>query len=188
LSVRLTACQGFFYRLQSLYTIKKLCWAYVFIAQTSIAEMVITIDFEKCVQFANDHPTCSIATVDGDQPRVRTFGLWFADKDGFYFSSGKTKSIYRQCTANPNVELCFYAPPERPPEEGGAVDIGTMMQATGTVKFLDDAAIKQRLFDERPFLRSVAENVVILHVHNGEAWFWTWEDNLREADIKRIPF
>jgi pyridoxamine 5'-phosphate oxidase len=150
--------------------------------------MVITIDFEKCVQFANDHPTCSIATVDGDQPRVRTFGLWFADKDGFYFSSGKTKSIYRQCTVNPKVELCFYAPPERPPEEGGAVDIGMMMRATGTVKFLDDTAIKQRLFEERPFLRSLAENVVIFHVHNGEAWFWTWEDNLREADIKRIPF
>jgi uncharacterized pyridoxamine 5'-phosphate oxidase family protein len=37
--------------------------------------MVITIDFEKCVQFANDPPTCSVATVDGDQPRVRTFGL-----------------------------------------------------------------------------------------------------------------
>src|SRR5665647_338497 len=68
LSALLTACQGFFYRLQSLYTIKNLCWAYVFIAQTSIAEMVITIDFEKCVQFSNDHPTCSIATVDGDQP------------------------------------------------------------------------------------------------------------------------
>jgi hypothetical protein len=85
----------------------------------SISETVITINFEKCMQFANDHPMCSVATVDGDQPRVRTFGLWFADKDGFYFSTGKTKSIYRQCTANPKVELCFYAPPERAPEEGG---------------------------------------------------------------------
>ena len=68
------------------------------------------------------------------------------------------------------------------------MDIGMMMRATGTVKFLDDTAIKQRLFHERPFLRSLAENVVILHVRNGEAWFWTWEDNLREADIMRIPF
>jgi uncharacterized pyridoxamine 5'-phosphate oxidase family protein len=116
------------------------------------------------------------------------FGLWFANKDGFYFSTGKTKRIYRQCAANPKVELCFYAPPERPPEEGGAVDIGTMMRAAGTVAFLDDAGLKQRLLEERPFLRSFAEDVAILHVQNGEAWFWTWEDNVREADIKRILF
>jgi uncharacterized pyridoxamine 5'-phosphate oxidase family protein len=172
----------------SLCMIKKLCRAYVFIAQASIEATVIVISFEKCVQFAHDHPICSVATVDGDQPRVRTFGLWFANKDGFYFSTGKTKSIYRQFAANPKVELCFYTPPECPPEEGGAVDIGTMMRASGTVKFLDDAGLKQRLLDERPFLRSFAENVAIFHVQNGEAWFWTWEDNVHEADIKRIPF
>jgi hypothetical protein len=63
-----------------------------------------------------------------------------------------------------------------------------MMRATGTVKFLDDADLKRRLYDERPFLRSVAENVAIVHVQNGEAWFWKWEDNLHEADVKRIPF
>jgi len=168
--------------------IKKLCRAYVFIAQTSISVTVISIDFEKCVQFAHDHPTCSIATVDGEQPRVRTFGLWFADKDGFYFSTGKTKSIYRQVAANPKVELCFYAPPECRPEEGGSVDIGTMMRASGRVKFLDDAGFKKRLLDERPFLRSDADNVAMFRVQNGEAWFWTWENNLREAEIKRIPF
>jgi uncharacterized pyridoxamine 5'-phosphate oxidase family protein len=149
--------------------IKKLCRAYVFIAQTSISVTVITIDFAKCVQFAHDHPTCSIATVDGEQPRVRTFGLWFADKDGFYFSTGKTKSFYRQVAANPKVELCFYAPPERGPEEGGSVDIGTMMRASGRVKFLDDAGFKKRLLDERPFLRSYADNVAIFRVQNGTA-------------------
>jgi len=63
-----------------------------------------------------------------------------------------------------------------------------MMRASGTVTFLDDADLKRRLLDERPFLRSVAENVAIFHVHNGEARFWTWEDNLREADLKRILF
>ncbi len=146
------------------------------------------MDFDKCVQFANDHPTCYIATVEGDQPRVRAFGMWFADKDGFFFSTGKTKSVYRQLVANSKVELCFYAPPERALEEGGPVDIGTMMRVTGTVTFSDDAELKQRLFDERPFLRSVVENVAIVHVQNGKAWFWTWEDNLHEVDIKRIPF
>lgn len=114
--------------------------------------------------------------------------MWFADKDGFFFSTGKTKNVYRQLTLNPKVELCFYAPPERQSEEGGAVDIGTMMRVSGTVKFRDDADLIQRLFEERPFLRSLEEITTIIHVQNGEAWFWTWEDNLREADIKRIHF
>ena len=149
---------------------------------------MITIDFEKCVQFANDHPTCYVATVDGDQPRVRAFGMWFADKDGFFFSTSKTKSVYRQLIANPKVELCFYTPPERAPEEGGPVDIGTMMRVSGIVKFRDDADLRRRLLDERPFLRPLEEIVAIVHVQNGEAWFWKWEDNLHEADVKRIPF
>lgn len=114
--------------------------------------------------------------------------MWFADKDGFFFSTGKTKSVYRQLTLNPKVELCFYAPPERQPEEGGSVDIGTMMRVSGTVKFRDDADLIRRLLEERPFLRSLMELTAIIHVQNGEAWFWTWDNNLREAEIKRIPF
>jgi len=132
-------------------------------------------------------PDVLCSNVDGDQPRVRAFGMWFADKDGF-FSTSKAKSVYRQLVANPKVELCFYAAPERAPEERGPVDIGTMMRVSGIVKFRDDADIKRRLLDERPFLRPLEEIVAIVHVQNGEAWFWKWEDNLHEADVKRIQF
>jgi pyridoxamine 5'-phosphate oxidase len=62
------------------------------------------------------------------------------------------------------------------------------MRVSGIVKFRDDADIKRRLLDERPFLRPLVEIVAIVHVQNGEAWFWKWEDNLHEADVKRIPF
>ena len=61
------------------------------------------MNFEECIQFANEHPICSIATVDGDQPRVRMFGMWFADKYGFYFGTMKTGNIYQQLTVNPKV-------------------------------------------------------------------------------------
>jgi len=42
-------------------------------------------DSQDCIKFANENPVCYIATMDGDQPRVRGFLMWFADEKGFYF-------------------------------------------------------------------------------------------------------
>lgn len=146
------------------------------------------MDFEEYVKFANEHPICSVATVEGDQPQVRMLGMWFADKNGFYFSTNKAKAVYRQLSDNPKVALTFYAPPESPPGQGGTMDVGTMMRVIGTAEFIDDAAMKERLLTERPFLRPFAENVVIFCVKNGEAWFWTFADSGRESAIERVRF
>jgi len=116
------------------------------------------------------------------------FGMWFANKKGFYFSSSKVKAVYRQLTANPNVELCFYAPPGSPPREGGTIDIGKVLRASGVVAFLDDPKLKERLLEERPFLRPSAENITIFRIEKGDAWFWTFSDSGRESAIERIPF
>jgi pyridoxamine 5'-phosphate oxidase len=144
--------------------------------------------FEDCVKFANERVICSIATVDGDQPHVRMFGLWFADKDGFYFSTQKTGNVYRQLSVNPKLALCFYAPPETQSGQGPTMDMGKMMRAKGTAKFIDDPSLKERLLSERPFIRPFAENVVIFRVEGGEAWFWTFADSGRESAIERVRF
>jgi uncharacterized pyridoxamine 5'-phosphate oxidase family protein len=145
------------------------------------------MNFEECIRFANDHPICSIATVDGDQPRVRMFGLWFADNDGFYFSAPKAGDTYRQLTVNPKVELCFYVPPDTLSGQEGSMDMGTVMRASGTGEFLDDESLKQRLLAERPFLQSLTEHV-IFRVQKGEAWFWTFADSMSGAAIERVRF
>lgn len=146
------------------------------------------MDFGQYIKFANEHPLCAVATVDNDQPHVRRFGLWFADTNGFYFSTGKMKEVYRQLSMNPKVELSFYAPPETPAGQGSSMDIGTEMRVTGTAEFIDDPAMKDRLLTDRPFLRPIADNVAIVHVKDGEAWFWTWENNMRESTIERARF
>ncbi|MGZ4904630.1 MAG: pyridoxamine 5'-phosphate oxidase family protein [Halobacteriota archaeon] len=146
------------------------------------------MDFEEYVKFANEHPLCSVATVEGDQPHVRTFGLWFADTSGFYFSTDKMKEVHRQLSMNPKVELSFFAPPDSTTAEGSAMDIGTEMRVTGTAEIIDDPAMRDRLFTDRPFLRPIADNVVIVHVKDGETWFWTWEYNMRESAIERVRF
>ncbi|MGZ7182111.1 MAG: pyridoxamine 5'-phosphate oxidase family protein [Halobacteriota archaeon] len=146
------------------------------------------MDFEQYVKFANEHPLCSVATVDGDQPHVRSFGMWFADTSGFYLSTTKMKDVYRQLSVNPKVELSFFAPPENPEAQGSAMDIGIEMRVTGTAEFIDDPALRDRLFTDRPFLRPLADVVKIMHVKDAEAWFWKWENNMRESEIERVRF
>jgi pyridoxamine 5'-phosphate oxidase len=144
--------------------------------------------FNECILFAKEHPICAFATADGDQPRVRMLGMWFADSDGFYFSTSKVKEVHRQLKVNSKAELCFYAPPIRPPGEQGTMDTGKVMRASGAVAFLDDPKLTERLLEERPFLRPNAENIAIFRVEKGEAWFWTFADSGRESAIERIQF
>jgi len=130
------------------------------------------MNFKDCVKFANENPTSYIATVDGDQPRVRGFWMWFADETGFYFHTGAMKSVYSQLKKNPKVEVCFYHP-----EDGGV-----MMRVAGTVEFLDDTELRGKLIEERRFLKAWgftadSTDLVIFRIAKGEAYFWTMETN-----------
>ena len=63
---------------------------------------------EKVYQFLDSAHTYYLATVDGDQPRVRPFGtiLLFAGK--LYIQTGKIKDVSRQLAANPKAEICAF--------------------------------------------------------------------------------
>ena len=47
-----------------------------------------------------------VATIDGDQPRVRPFSSVTEFEGNAYLCSGNFKPFYKQITANPRVELC----------------------------------------------------------------------------------
>ncbi|MDG6257913.1 MAG: pyridoxamine 5'-phosphate oxidase family protein [Methanomicrobiaceae archaeon] len=144
------------------------------------------MSFADVVDFANRNPVCAFATADGDQPRVRYFLMWYADKDGFYFHTATLKQVYGQLLTNPKVELAFYD--FNPPEQGG----GTMLRVTGEVEFLEDAHLRNCLLEQRPFLKELgddpAEYLAVMRVGRGEAWFWTMADNLHEDAIPRHKF
>lgn len=46
-----------------------------------------------------------IATIDGNQPRVRPFGSIVEYQGDAYICSGNFKEVYKQIKVNPNVEL-----------------------------------------------------------------------------------
>ena len=46
-----------------------------------------------------------LATMDGDQPRVRPFGTIYLFEDKLYIQTGKVKPVAHQMKANPKVEI-----------------------------------------------------------------------------------
>jgi uncharacterized pyridoxamine 5'-phosphate oxidase family protein len=63
---------------------------------------------KKVEQFLKEAETYYLATVDGDQPRVRPFGTAHIFEDKLYIQTGKVKNVSKQIHANPKVEICAF--------------------------------------------------------------------------------
>ena len=50
-----------------------------------------------------------LATVEGDQPRVRPFGTYHIFEDKLYIQTGLVKNVAKQMAANPKVEISAMA-------------------------------------------------------------------------------
>ena len=62
-------------------------------------------DIEKVCKFLEESGTYYLATVDGDQPRVRPFGTVMVFEGKLYIQTGKVKPVSRQLAANPKAEI-----------------------------------------------------------------------------------
>lgn len=61
---------------------------------------------KRVYDFLKEAGTYYLATVDGDQPRVRPFGTVNIFEDKLYIQTGKGKSVAKQIAANQKVEIC----------------------------------------------------------------------------------
>lgn len=59
-------------------------------------------------QFVKDCGYYMIATVDGDQPRVRPFGTINIFEGKLYIQTGHKKKVAKQIAANGKIEICAY--------------------------------------------------------------------------------
>jgi pyridoxamine 5'-phosphate oxidase len=145
------------------------------------------MDFQDCIKFATEQHVAYFATEENGQPRIRPIGLWFADATGFYFQSQTVKAFCKQLLNNNRVELCFHAP-----AAGGSP--GRVLRVAGEVQFLDDPTLKKKVLADRPFLKDMGiatpddPRLAIFKLYTGEAFFWTMEYSMREAEIERIKF
>ena len=63
---------------------------------------------EKVAKFLKEAGTYYLATVDGDQPRVRPFGTVNVFEGKLYIQTGKVKEVSKQLHANPKAEICVF--------------------------------------------------------------------------------
>ncbi len=84
-----------------------------------------------------------MATVDGDQPKLRPLGAHFEMDGKVIFGVGDFKSVYRQMTANPKVEIV------------AAKKDGHWMRYTGKAVFETDPKYAEVMLDGAPYLREI---------------------------------
>lgn len=63
---------------------------------------------DKVLKFLKDVETYYLATVEGDQPRVRPFGTAHVFEGKLYIQTGKVKDVSKQLHQNPKVEICAF--------------------------------------------------------------------------------
>jgi pyridoxamine 5'-phosphate oxidase len=127
---------------------------------------------EEVLEFATKNPVFSLATTDGDKPRVRMMMLCWANEDGLIFTTGRDKDVCKQLSANPTVEMCFYS-----------ADDGRQVRIEGAVELLDDVELKKQIVEKFTFLKPWVESqgyevMMTYNLKNGRATTWTMETNL----------
>lgn len=60
---------------------------------------------KEVYEFLKKCETFYLATMDGDQPRVRPFGAIDVFDDKLYIETGKVKNVSKQMMANPKIEI-----------------------------------------------------------------------------------
>ena len=144
------------------------------------------MNIQDCISFASENPVCYLATADGEQPKVRTWLLWYADEGGFYFVAIAGKEVTRQLEKNPKVELCFFNNAAEPQD-------WKHMRVTGEIEFLNTGEMLAKAYEARSFLdpivgQSVETLVRPFRVYTGEAHFWTLAGFLKEPELERVKF
>ncbi|MBR1989996.1 MAG: pyridoxamine 5'-phosphate oxidase family protein [Firmicutes bacterium] len=64
---------------------------------------------KKVYEFLKKAEVYYLATVEGDQPRVRPFGTIDIFEDKLYIQTGKIKPVANQMKANPKIEISAMA-------------------------------------------------------------------------------
>ena len=117
---------------------------------------------ERVCQFLKDAGVYYLATVEGDQPRVRPFGTAHIFEGKLYIQTGKVKPCAKQLAANPKAEIC-------------AFHQGTWIRIAGELVEDDRIEAKKSMLDAYPNLRGMYDendgNTLVLYFQNATATF-----------------
>jgi pyridoxamine 5'-phosphate oxidase len=114
-------------------------------------------------------PYAFVATIDGNEPRVRGMEIFRVDENGIIFYTSKPKDVCKQLTQNPNVEICVFEPQS-----------GLQVRIRGKMETVEDNQLKKEICGQRPFLQylgnseeDVCKGLTVFRLRNGKASTWT---------------
>lgn len=117
---------------------------------------------ERAAQFLKDAGTYYLATVEGDQPRVRPFGTAHIFEGKLYIQTGKVKDVSKQIHANPKVEICAFKD-------------GEWLRIAGELVEDDRIEARQSMLDAYPSLKGMYAaddgNTEVFYLKNATATF-----------------
>lgn len=122
---------------------------------------------EEVKEFIKNCGAYFLATVEGDQPRVRPFGTVEIFEGKLYIQTGKSKSVSKQIQANGKVEICAM-------DKSGA----SWVRLSGTLVRDDRREPKVHMLENYPELKSMYspddDNTEVLFFKDAEATFYSF--------------
>ncbi|MBR1813960.1 MAG: pyridoxamine 5'-phosphate oxidase family protein [Lachnospiraceae bacterium] len=117
---------------------------------------------EKVCRFLDEAGTYYLATVEGDQPRVRPFGTILLYNGKLYIQTGKVKDVSKQLAANPKAEICAFKD-------------GKWLRIACELVNDDDREAKVAMLEKMPSLKAMYsaddDNTQVLYMKNAKATF-----------------
>jgi uncharacterized pyridoxamine 5'-phosphate oxidase family protein len=117
-----------------------------------------------------------VATVDGDQPRVRPFGTVAIFENKLYIQTSKKKRVAEQLRANSKIEICAY----------DAAD-GKWIRIEAKAIPDERVEAKRYMLEQYPELKSMYsptdDKTLVLYLKDATAWL-----NSFDAETKVIKF
>ena len=117
---------------------------------------------ESVCKFLKEAGVYYLATVEGDQPRVRPFGTAHIFEGKLYIQTGKVKPVSKQIAKNPKVEI-------------SAFKDGVWLRLAGELAEDDRVEAKKSMLDEYSNLRAMYDendgNTQVLYFKNAVATF-----------------
>ena len=119
-------------------------------------------NIERVYQFLDEAQTYYLATVEGDQPRVRPFGTALLYDGKLYIQTGKVKAVSKQLAANPKAEICAFKD-------------GKWLRVAGELINDDSRDVKAAMLEKMPSLKAMYsaddDNTQVLYFKNATATF-----------------
>ncbi len=122
---------------------------------------------QEVYDFLKECGTYYLATVEGDQPRVRPFGTVDLFENRIYIQTGKVKEVSKQIQANPKVEICAFAG-------------GKWLRIAGKLVRDDRIEAKKHMLDSYPSLQAMYsaedDNTEVLYLEDATATFSSFSE------------